>query len=483
MDWVAKYEIVGVQAIKDAGYIVNASGLPMQRCVKCGEVKERTTDFFSAGTVGANLDTWFSKLFPSLRNGPKTPCNMCFAKISLSRVRDIEGDGWLRSLLTPYKLPIEWGKWFYTLPPGVERCWATGGTLPFQKGSNSFSLSVNSKAIQTVGAYSQTRAHAMEDVVPVYFFANCRQTVGGPNKTKVIVIPSLREAFAELYRRMNEAFQAGRAAMEARGDEQAMNMNAWTDFMVMTRNAMIYDKKRDLENDMSRDRLLDMVAEQHAICSTTGIVMTSITTSGGVRGPFDVHMDRINDGCSLEPAGHVATNIELKCRLFNSEHNVTRKDFLLLFLNQVLVPVPENVRQLAQAEYDAIPCSPRDAWKHSASNEDAHMLEVLRHVQAAKTRRDTAWFSAIADDVLGNFPGKPRAYPYVYVHMQSLSSVQTSYTLAYGRYAVPPLGGTTGRDEAYTRRRPYFSHQRAAGEPARHGLHAEWSMRAGVRGH
>jgi hypothetical protein len=251
------------------------------------------------------------------------------------------------------------------MPDDNERCWATGCTLPFQKGSNAFSLGVNGLVLQTE-KYNQKKDHDI--VVPVYQWANCRQSVCGPSGTKTIIIPSLREAYVEMYRQMIVAYQTGHEEMAKRGDAQSRLMKAHTDFGGMVYMARDSDKKKGLHNNMTTSRLFDMVRAHHAICSTSGILMTSYSASDGVRGPYDVHMDRINDGFSATPEGHVDTNIELKCRLFSNDQFITRKDFLLVFLNQLLVPLSERVRALAQAEYDAIPCSPRDAWKHEVKN-------------------------------------------------------------------------------------------------------------------
>ena len=363
--WISKYEMLGTKAIEDAGYDFDQSGLPLLSCVNCKVAKERTTDFYTANNVNGDLDKWFSRPFPSLCNYAGRPCNACHALTTRVRDRDVEGGGWLRSLLHRYELPTDWAIYFYTLPAGAERCWATGGTLNYMKGSNSFSLSVNSTVVQTKCKYSQKKSHAIEDLVAVYQFANCRQTVPGPNGTKTVVIPSLRDAWTELYRRTIEAYRVGRVEMDKRGDEQVMKMKRKADFHKMVQSAKLNDSKRGLDNDMSSLRVLDTVRGHHGICSITGIITTTFSASGGVRGPFDVHLDRIDDAYSLKPKGHVADNIELKIRLLNNTHQITRKDFLMLFLNQVLEPVPEYVRQLARAEYDTIPCNVRDAWRHS----------------------------------------------------------------------------------------------------------------------
>ena len=409
--WISKYEILGVQAIECAGYTVNASGLPMQRCVKCREMKERTTEFFNAETSNfvGNWNGWFDRSFPKLHNSASYPCRTCWASMLRVRNGDVDGDGWLRCMTDNYKhLTIDWARPFYNMPDGVQRCWATGGTLHFQKGSNAFSISVNGITLQT-GKYNVNNGHSAKDVVPVYAFANCTQTVRGPACTKVAVIPSLRKAYAEVYVQVISAFRMGRAELEKRGDAAAMKMKAWKDFGGISMRAKNYDLLKKLNNDMPPGLVLNIVRSQHAICNTTGIILTTFSSSGGVRGPFDVHMDRINDASSPVPEGHVPTNLELKCRLLNNRRHITRKDFLLLFLNQVLVPVPEDVRQLALAEYDAIPRSPRDAWKHSSVEQECDeigdVLAVLRHVQAAKAHHETAWFSSTVNAVFDQFPG------------------------------------------------------------------------------
>jgi len=368
-DWVAKYRVLGAQATSDAGFEVNGDGIPLLRCAKCDELKERTTDYFTANNVRGNLDKWFISPFPSMRNSISHPCNACWSQLSLDRDRDFEGDGWLLSHVSNYSVTIEWAKKLYELPVRAERCWATGGTLPFQKGINAFALGINSTVIQTEGKYSGKKAHDAADIVPVYQFSNVRQTVAGPKGTKVVIIPSLREAFADMYRQVIASFKLQRAELVNLGKERVNNMKTSVDFGGITSAARQNDKKNCLYNNMSSSRVLDMVRAQHAICCTSGIIMTSFSASGGVRGPFDVHMDRINDLTnSSVPKGHVDTNVEFKCRLFNNVRSITRKDFLLLFLNQVLVPLTEDVRALAKKEYDAMPCSTRDAWNHSIAN-------------------------------------------------------------------------------------------------------------------
>ena len=120
-EWVVKYAILGPQAIKEAGYSVNESGIPLLRCVKCMEVKERTTDFFSANNVNGDMDKWYSRPFPSMCNHQGYPCRVCMVLLSRDRSRDVDGDGWLRKLLGTYKLPLEWGIRLYTLSDGLER--------------------------------------------------------------------------------------------------------------------------------------------------------------------------------------------------------------------------------------------------------------------------------------------------------------------------------------------------------------------------
>jgi hypothetical protein len=363
-EWILKYRDFVPSFKTNRSFEVNADGIPLLRCVKCGESKERTTDFFTAAGVNGNLQKWFANPFPYMQNNPTHPCNACWAAMLLIVDRDTVGDGWLHSLLRPYKLSLEWAQAFYRLADGEERCRATGGTLSFQKGSDAFSLSVNSTVIQTEGAYSNKIWHGEKFVEPVYRFANCMQTVLGAGVTKVVIIPSLREAYAELYRRKIDAYRVGTAEMRRRGDAKAAIMKASADFDIIAQHARRSDMRCNLSNNMSSVRILEMVRKHHAICCTSGTILDSLSTNKGDRGPYDVHMDRIEDGFSVAPKGHVDTNVEFKCRMFNNDQHISPKDFVLLFMNQVLVPLPPDVRILAQADYDAMPCTPRDAWRH-----------------------------------------------------------------------------------------------------------------------
>jgi hypothetical protein len=366
--WIDKYKDVPRETIVAAGFEVSANGLPMMKCVGCDEVKERTTDFFTADKVLGDLEKWFSRLFPRLNNFASYPCNSCWAQKSLLRIKDIKGDGWLLNNLVQYpNVKLEWAKSQFEIPEGEEKCWATGCTLPFQKGSNAFALSVNSIKIQVDKKYSRNNDHEKEDITFVYRWANCRQTVQGQNQTKVVIIPSLRLAYTAMFEMVKESFDIGPLEIKKLGDEMARKMRAYADFGAMVRIAKQDDKKRgfDIKHNLTVKKFLKAVKKQNAICSTSGIVMTSFSACGK-RGPFDVHMDRIEDATnSANPKGHVAENVEFKCRLFSNACTITRKDFLLVFLNQLLVPLPDHVRALAQAEYDAMPCNARDAWKHA----------------------------------------------------------------------------------------------------------------------
>jgi hypothetical protein len=366
--WIAKYAEFTSERIAAGGFAVNCDGLPMMVCVKCGEMKERTPDNFHPNKAGRTMKKWFSDDFPWMNNSARFPCRPCKAHLLRVRNNDPGGDAYLVRLVGRHKnISLEWAKQWFDLAAGALRCPATGGTLPFQKGNNAFSLGINSTALQFDTKYTLENKHALDDVEPCYQFANCMQTVTGPNKNKVVIIPSLREAYTELYKRVIETFEVGRAETELRGDETAKRMKATADFNHMTQSARKTDKKRGfyIDNNVSAVRVLDMVRLKHAVCCITGIVMTSFSASGGVRGPFDVHMNRIEDAWnSSDPKGHVEGNIEFTVRMFNNNRHISRKDFILLFLNQVLVPLPERVRTLAKEEYDAIPCSSRDAWKH-----------------------------------------------------------------------------------------------------------------------
>ncbi len=365
--WIDKYKDVPRETIVAAGFGLSDDGLPMMKCVECGEVKERTTDFFSAHGVIGDLDKWFSRFFPCMNNSFSHPCMVCWAqKKNLHRL-DVENDEWLRNLLSSYpEVKIDWANSQLKKPPGTETCWATGCTLTFQKGNIPFALGIHSTKLQIDKKYSSKNDHDKEDIKPVFRWANCRQTVPGSSRTTVVIIPCLREAYKEMFSQVIEAFEMGRDVLEIRGDARARQMDACCDFGPMTWSAKQYDLKHglDVQNGLSSSKVLEEVKKHHAICSTSGIVMTSFSACGK-RGPFDVHMDRIEDATnSAEPKGHVSGNVEFKCRLFNNDYQITRKDFLLVFLNQLLVPLPDHVRALAQAEYDALPRSSRDAWNH-----------------------------------------------------------------------------------------------------------------------
>jgi hypothetical protein len=363
-EFVDKYADVPAAVIRAAGFGVGADNLPMLTCVVCEIPKERTTDNFSAHDVtynGGTLETWFAKPFPWMNNSASHGCDDCWAAKSLIRDRDIVGDGNALSILHKYPcLSLDWMNEQKMLP-----CAATGSTLPYIEGPGPFGFGVNSRIIQIDEQYTTKADHDVADCEGVFRFANVRQSVPGPNSTKVIVIKSLSGAFNDLYTMMITNYLRGQVETDRLGDIHAGRMRA-SDFQICTKNAKKDDSKKNLDNDVSKEMLLELVRDQHARCATSGVFMTSLSTSGGVRGPFDVHMDRIDDASSAVPKGHIKANVaqNVKGRLFNSMYNITRKDFLLVFLNQISVELPPTVRELALADYHSIEPSARDAWPH-----------------------------------------------------------------------------------------------------------------------
>jgi hypothetical protein len=361
---VDKYADVPAAVIRAAGFGVGADNLPMLTCDVCGVSKERTTDNFTANGVthnGGTLETWIAKQFPPMNNGAGRGCDDCWAAKALIRDRDIVGDGHALSILGHYsKLSLDWMNEQKMLP-----CAATGSTLPYIEGPGPFGFGINSRIIQVDEKYTLKADHDAADCEGVFRFANVTQSVRGPNGTKVIVIESLRGAFNDLYTMMNTNYLRGQEETDRLGDIHASKMRA-SDFTKCTKNARENDAKQKLDNDISKEMLLELVRDQHARCATSGVFMTSLSTSGGVRGPFDVHMDRIDDASSAVPKGHTVANVaqNVKGRLFNNRYNITRKDFLLVFLNQIAVELPPTVRQLALADYYSIEPSDRDAWPH-----------------------------------------------------------------------------------------------------------------------
>ncbi len=363
-EFVDKYADVPAAVIRAAGFGVGADNLPILTCSVCDIPKERTTDNFTADHVtdnGGTLDTWFAKQFPPMHNGAGRGCDDCFAAKAMIRQRDIVGDGNALSILGPYSnLSLDWMKEQKMLP-----CAATGSTLPYIEGPGPFGFGINSRIIQIDEKYTRKADHDVDNCEGVFRFANVVQSVPGPKGTKVIVIESLRGAFNDMYTMMITNYLVGPLETDRLGDIHASKMRA-SDFTNCTKRARENDAKKKLDNDVSKEMLLELVRDQHARCATSGVFMTTLSTSGGVRGPFDVHMDRIDDASSAVPKGHTVANVaqNVKGRLFNGNYNITRKDFLLVFLNQISVELPPPVRQLALADYYSIESSARDAWPH-----------------------------------------------------------------------------------------------------------------------
>ena len=366
-DFVAKWgkiatrDLAKIQASKAFYYILNA--ILYLLCPLCKIFKQATTDNFTANHVSSynNKGGWIDHFPHSFKLG-SYGCNQCWARKLAIRDNDTDGEGYIRTIMHKYpqlhvaltpaekeayasaykartgqtltKVPRTDGgvRWF-TAQLGKE-CWATGfAMLSKPVKGHPFNPSPNGLDIQE-GGYSQKKGHAPDRTVAVCAFVNVQQ--GATN------IPNLRKAYITLYETMVADWLKTPEERETEEDEVFKTIESPIPMVIchVASHSLEADTKKGRECDLRTGA--DVVVRLKAVrmrCHTSGVLMSAES------GWNKVHADRIDNDI-----GHVDGNMELKCTLFVADYRLTREQFLLGFLQQTRVAIPDGMRAQLERE-------------------------------------------------------------------------------------------------------------------------------------
>ena len=346
------------------------------KCVHCLRWKERTTDNFSANFKD-NIRKWFEESiagYEILKNCNSTPCKKCFQIIS-----------WAPHLVNKYvqlrppknpdyeNTPMGWFEYKWDI---FEFCPITG--LPksfFRLGPNKENgISINSKVIDSSeGRKYSPKNHKNETTELCANFANVLQG-------EYIPVLDWKPLYLNLIYLIEKGFDKYEKA-EYMLDEEEMMVEiveknwkrkpvengvsaSYTNEIILYRKEVKQchmvkivdnhvagnrrdDKNRSRENPCTRKELrqiyFDLLIEQGFRCATSKMMMTI------ENGPYHFSFDRIDNSL-----GHIPGNLQVVCRILNPAHggNMNFKRFLNIFLNQVVVEVPEGVREICESWYD-----------------------------------------------------------------------------------------------------------------------------------
>jgi hypothetical protein len=362
--------------------IENGKLMRYMKCVRCDQWKERTTDHFKAAVVGKDVKLWFNEPnpgFEALHNSPSHPCRECYKEVD-----------WIRSISAPYRLlrpspdsgyQDSPAGWFKEKWDNFVMCPITG--LPksyFELGPKRFNgISINSTVLDREEGlgYSQEN-HKSETTELCAKFANVRQD-------EKIVKLDWRPFYVNFIKLIQEGESFSQKSAFAQNEEYSMveigtkkwkNSPSENGVVAKCReNKNFYSKQvRDLHlpnvvghavsghifqdtnirrnNPHTAEELkqiyYDLLIEQGFRCATSKMMMTI------ENGPQRFSFDRIDDSL-----GHVKGNIQVVCRIFNPGNGdyMDFKRFLHIFLNQIAVEVPKDVRTKAEEWYNHLEAS------------------------------------------------------------------------------------------------------------------------------
>jgi hypothetical protein len=338
-------------------------------CPLCDTFREATTDNFAANNVEGKPDEWFAKMPHAFVLG-KHGCNECWAQKIF--VKMSAGDNYLKTLGKEY--PSIWKKYTDAEKEAIKanyryengrslncapqsdkglaylrahvgnRCPVSGVIMNDVKG-DPYCVSVDSVKLQE-GKYDPRKNHAKEDIRIVAAFVNIRQ--------RDTQIPNLYEAFRCMFTASIRAV-VGKDANEEAAVLSSIGSPYPQVLFNITGHGVETDAFQIVLKDGKRFRVpravprrndLETAAKVAAFlrakrmrCATSGVVVC--LQSGWNK----AHLDRIDDA-----DGHNTANVELKCALFMGRTKVSRKQYLEMILAQTSVPVPDEARELFEAE-------------------------------------------------------------------------------------------------------------------------------------
>ena len=348
-------------------------GVVYEQCALCKVEKIRTTDNFTANTVGGDIEAWFAKYASGceqLHNTPSYPCNVCHAAKLSVKNNDMVGDGYIRHMMTKFPqlhevltaeeraaykasnptcktLPSTDGGVRYYMSQLELDCHVTGGTVMYarEKG-HPLALSMNRMDVRAPDEpVDNGQNHTRENTRGAYYFSNVPQ--GMKNRRTGLYTPYITDlsaawtqtwvgVAANYMKTAQELFDEELAAIAA--PEQRMIICS------MANHARDADAAKNRKNDMPTKRLRECLHECRMRCHTSHLLME---VKSGAR---KVHMDRI-----LDEVGHIMTNVEFKIFLFSNRAKISRKLFLQIFLSQKRVPLSDEVCAKALKDIAALP--------------------------------------------------------------------------------------------------------------------------------
>lgn len=343
------------------------------QCVSCLQWKERTSDNFKAEVGDEGKVRWFTDSiagYECFANSQSCPCNVCFSEKT-----------WIWSITHRYTglhppknssysdTPIGWFKYKWD---NFDFCSVTG--LPksfFELGPNRKNgISVNSIVLDKFQGrkYSQ-KNHKPETTELCAVFANVIQGETVPlldwsplyeNLINLIQSNDEFERFEE-----ETMIETARENWSSNPQENGVTTIPKIDktlyqkqllechlpqiLIHMVNGHLIADRNSKRHNPHTKPELkkiyFDLLIEQGFRCATSKMMMTI------EKGPYRFSFDRIDNNF-----GHISGNIQVVCRILNPGHggNMNLKRFLHIFLSQVVVDVPNDVRDLVSNWYDEL---------------------------------------------------------------------------------------------------------------------------------
>lgn len=335
-------------------------GKIIMMCVSCNIFKPRTPEFFDINHGGKNAHN----LEPGheyLHNSKSRPCKKCFS-VSDQKYRATE-DGFIMNLLNNY--PLLSVTWFYE-------------TLKKQGGKGL--ISNKKMKFTTNGEYCLGihRKYNVKEHIP----ENCFLEIQEMNVQQGDGIPDLFEAWKSIYRHFVSSFEKNDKTDYLQKFQEQYHLKPNDIGIFYADGNNLYNKARrakhfptilrrkigdhldadinknrfQLPPNVSRAQFINMVypnaivqlEKQKARCGYTNVGLT--IENSWTRFSFE----RIKNDLPHFTSDGKLPNCILICRLFNAPRQLSTRKILDIFLNQILVEVPIEVREKTQTILDSV---------------------------------------------------------------------------------------------------------------------------------
>ena len=365
-------------------------GMPYMSCKECGELKQRTSEYFSHritqvdGGKESFLDMFASR--PSGHEALGQPCNKCRNSKCRKRHKPriaTSMEQYARRICSGY--PQLWApltaeeiekfkargvpipehdgglKWFMrnVIECHITKVCSSDGSHYTIKFGHPLSPSVSCIADRKnhQGRYIDAKGdmHTQEHCRLAFAFTNIQQgqMIKGVYEA---TIPDLPAAYYELFARMLEWYNQTpqeRIAEEAKAcallKKSGYGVGNKSFLWRIVRRTRENDRARKLPNNIGMRACRQCLLKVRLRCPSKLIMSLE-------PGPFRAHADRIEDSITGSPgAGHTVDNVEFKIYLFSNKYKLTRKQLLWVLLNQGHIELTQHQRDLVAAEYESLP--------------------------------------------------------------------------------------------------------------------------------